>query len=141
MKKLISPKDKDNVLKFFVQLGPVWQSRFFSPEIQVPGYDYEEVVLLLQQFEKLGLVDKAVHTLGGFVDFRITLEAHDFIQRGGFSVQEMALQKNLDELLDHLLKFKTSDCKTDTMTWDLVVKVEKVSVLLSKAMPLIGQEI
>lgn len=140
MKKLISAQDKDNVLNFFVDLGPAWQSRFFSPEIQIPGYAYEDVVQMLQQFEKLGLIDKAAHTLGGFVDFRITLGAHDFIRRGGFRVQELALQKNLDELLDDLVKYKTSEYKTDSMTWDLVIKVEKVSMLLSKVMPLIDQE-
>ena len=140
MKKLISAQDKDNVLIFFVELGPAWQYRFFSPEVQIAGYTYEEVMVMLQQFEKLGLVDKTVHALGGFVDFRITLEAHDFIRRGGFRLQEVSLQKNLDELLVDLLKFKSSEYKTDTMTWDLVVKVEKVSALLSKVMPLIDQE-
>jgi hypothetical protein len=136
MKKIISAHDKDNVLNFFAQLGPAWQSRFFSPEITVPGYTYDEVIVVLQQFEKFGLIDKAVYSLGGFVDFRITLEAYDFVRRGGFVVQEIALQKTLDELLDDLTNFRAQLSQSDTAAWDLLVKVEKFSLLLSKSIPL-----
>lgn len=138
MNKIITAHDKDNVLGFFVNIGPSWQSRFFSPEVHIPGYYYEDVVIMLQQFDRLGFINKTVQSLGGFMDFRITLDAHDFLRSGGFQMQELEIQKNLSCLLDDLIEFKGNPDKTDTMTWDLVVKIEKVSLLLQEAIPLIA---
>lgn len=137
MNNNITARDKDAILSFYLHSGNLWQSKFHTPGIQVLGYTFEQVALILEQFEELGFVKHTSNSVGGFIEFRMTLAAQDFFRYGGFQMQEIGIQKSLSSLVDDLIEFKGNPIKTDTMTWDLVVKIEKVSVLLKEAMPLI----
>jgi hypothetical protein len=136
----ITAHDKDAVLNFYLHSGQLWQSKFHSPGIQVLGYSFQQVHLILEQFEQLGFVKITSISVGGFMEFRMTLLAQDFFRLGGFQMQELGIQQSLSMLMDDLIEFKGNPIKTDTMTWDLVVKIEKVSVLLKEAMPLIEMQ-
>lgn len=137
MKNSITAHDKDAVLDYYLRSGQLWQSKFHSPSIKVLDYSFEEVALMLEQFETLGFIKHTSNSVGGFTEFRMTLAAQDFIRHGGFQLQELGIQGTLSGLVDDLTNFKAATVKTDTMTWDLVVKIEKVSVLLKEVMPLI----
>lgn len=136
----ISAHDKDAVLNFYLHSGQLWQSKFHAPGNQVLSYSFEQVALILEQFEQLGFVKITSNSVGGFMEFRMTLVAQDFFRHGGFQMQALGIQQSLSTLMDDLIEFKGNPVKTDTMTWDLVVKIEKVSVLLKEAMPLIQMQ-
>jgi hypothetical protein len=140
MKVTITARDKDAVLRFYLNSGQLWQSKFHSPGIQVLDYSFEQIALILEQFVQLGLIRATSNSFDGFMEFRMTLAAQDFLNSGGFQMQELGIQKSLSALMEDLIEFKGNPVKTDTMTWDLVVKIERVSVLLREALPLIEMQ-
>lgn len=102
---MITPEIKDLVLSDLVS-APTMQCEL-NPETVATQYDItpEEFNAIITQFDKFGLT----HTLITYstYEIKITADAHDFIQRGGFTGQEMLLKANIEKLgleIDKLAK-------------------------------------
>ena len=60
----------------------------------IDTYTYEAI---LNQFEKLGFINQK-HYFGDAQLIKVTVDAHDFWRRGGFTVQEEILKGNIEKL-------------------------------------------
>lgn len=87
---------KDQILKKCTNIG-----MSFSVDI----YDYAKefntdttvIAEILDQLERMGFL-KQTKCMGGYVLVNLTIDAFDFINRGGFLVQEELLKANIQKL-------------------------------------------
>ena len=93
---LITPELKDRILNDLVNAGMSLRVDTCSdaPDYEIDHYTYSAI---LDQFEQMELLSQT-KTLGGFVIANISVNAHDFVRRGGFLVQEELIKGNIQKL-------------------------------------------
>lgn len=99
--KPITPELKDRVLKDLVEVGmyPSFNIRELSGDY---GIDSSVLEAILDYFESLGLLVQTKF-LGGRIDVRMSVNAHDLYHHGGFYAQEELLKANIEKLNRELL--------------------------------------
>lgn len=106
--KNITPVNKDILLKILCEN--------FEPEtLYIPRKkviadetginDIVAINAMLQQFVRMGLLEKAVENNQTF-NIIIRAEAIDFFNRGGFAMQEELLVRNIEKLLNEIENLK-----------------------------------
>lgn len=110
---MLTPTIKDQLLQYIVKNVEL-ESHVFGHRGQLvneTGIADNLIQAALYQFERLGLLrDVAVGSLN--FEFRATADLHDFYLRGGFTVKEELLEKNIEKLMfeiDHLKKSLAPD--------------------------------
>ncbi|TWI80558.1 hypothetical protein IQ13_3236 [Lacibacter cauensis] len=113
MVEVLTPALKDKLLEYIVKNAELEKHVFGHREQFVKETELSISLLqaALYQFERLGLLkDVGIGSLS--VEFTATAELHDFYLRGGFTVKEEILEKNIEKLMfeiDHLKKSLTPD--------------------------------
>ncbi|KEQ31211.1 hypothetical protein N180_02890 [Pedobacter antarcticus 4BY] len=98
---IITPAIKDDILNRLVNNGLSGQtitSKTFE-------YDYLIVQSILRQFSKRGLINS--HDFSGLrYRVQVELDAHDFVNRGGFTFEEEVFRNNFTKLELELAKLE-----------------------------------
>ena len=97
---MITPHLKDKLLKFLVENAPLEKHQFWNRKEAMKDVEIDDSYLqaMLYQFERLGLLESVgvgFHSL----EFVAKAELHDFYLRGGFTVKEELLEKNIEKLM------------------------------------------
>jgi hypothetical protein len=97
---MITTQIKDAVLKFICENCPI--DKYSSAPLKklkpyLPDITADELFAILSQFQRRGLIEE-LNCHPNNVAFIALLEASDFLQRGGFSIQEELFQKTYDKL-------------------------------------------
>jgi hypothetical protein len=99
-KRLLSPEDKDRLLDCLLDNCTIEiHSNILTKDLcELSGLSRDELNALLAQFNRNGLLkyDGMSHST---VDFVLYQEASDFKREGGYRVQEVIIQANLEKLL------------------------------------------
>lgn len=104
----ITPQLKDDLLKALVdncRLESICKAS--KPDLIKLSKinDTKLINAILQQFGRMGLLEKAVENKRGF-DIILRIKAIDFFNRGGFVIQEELLVKNIEKLLNEIENLK-----------------------------------
>lgn len=97
---LVTPELKDVVLRHLIdkiELGD-WEKIYFKDRIENVWGDTLEAILV--QFKNKGFISMKLANTVALV--KIEIEAHDFIQRGGFYGYEVLFQSKVSKLLIEL---------------------------------------
>jgi len=105
MNDMITCELKDRILKEIVEKGTI---DVIDPKEKAILFDVDSITYeqMLDHFERLGYISQ-VHMVWGGKEITVKIEAHDFIRRGGFFVQEEILKGNIEKLgleIDSLAK-------------------------------------
>lgn len=101
---LISPELKDVILRHLVEKYEVESIGSLRRNQAIANIDGNTLNGILTQFDSLGLI-QLTHTQDSFI-FEVKMEAHDFIQRGGFYGYELLFKSNVEKLLIELEKLQ-----------------------------------
>lgn len=108
---MITPEIKDRVLSDLVAFENMRCATDIKTDCAGYGITCGEYSAIIDQLEKMGFI-ACSRCLGGYVEIRVSADAHDFYNRGGFVGQEMLLKANIEKLgfeLDKLAKDLTPD--------------------------------
>jgi hypothetical protein len=103
---MISYELKDRVLKDLVSQGMSYDIDLFTYASKHTCCD-ETMEALLDYFQDLGFIE-TLKCAGGQVTIFVKVYAHDFVGRGGFTIQEELLKKNIEKLLLEIESLKPS---------------------------------
>jgi hypothetical protein len=87
---------KDKILFQVVEAGMTQDIDIHDAEKDF-GIDSITYEAILDQFERFGFI-KQMKFLGGGIRLEVSVNAHDFVRRGGFLVQEEILKGNIEKL-------------------------------------------
>jgi len=93
---MITCELKDKILFQIVEAGMTQGINIHDAEKNF-GIDHITYEAILDQFERLGFI-KQTKFLGGGIRLEVSIDAHDFVRRGGFFVQEEVLKGNIEKL-------------------------------------------
>lgn len=99
MLKLITPAVKDEILSFLVanyDLNALYPRCDLKPLLKVVE-SKSNLQAIFKQFERLGLINHGTVSSQCY-SVSVNIEAHDFLSRGGFVVQEEILKANINKL-------------------------------------------
>lgn len=93
---MITPEIKDLLLSDLVSEPSMECTLDINKSAKRYGISQIQCDAIIRQFEKLGFI----HVLKSYdgYEVNITVDAHDFMQRGGFTGQEMLLKANIEKL-------------------------------------------
>ncbi|KAA6438834.1 hypothetical protein FEM33_15555 [Dyadobacter flavalbus] len=117
---LITPQLKDAFLQHIVSEYNVGQIIEWPREQNILGLDKYAIAEMINHFVRIKLFRYSIDRNGkpqpGTKDsiiFFINMEAHDFIQEGGFYGKYQLLQKNIEKLLYEVEKLEHAGIKTE----------------------------
>ncbi len=103
---MITPEIKDHVLSDLVVSETMQCATDLNADCSKYGVTRGEYSAIIDQLEKMGFIT-CTRFLGGRINMCVSVDAHDFYNRGGFVGQEMLLKANIEKLgleLDKLAK-------------------------------------
>lgn len=114
---MITSEMKDRVLNLLVQSSVDMQCNFDMKYLAKSlDIGFNELDSIINQFESLGFCS-VTKCLGGHTYTVFTADAHDFLIRGGFFVQEEIFRKQIEKLLFEIESLKPSMLdKVETIT-------------------------
>ena len=129
---MITPEEKDALLRYLCEKNqPEKVCRRSLIEMrQATLLSDATIIALISYFHRCGLVQ---HVAGSFnsikptADLLVTIEAFDFVRRGGFTFQEQILQNEIEKLTLEVERLRPS----------LGDKIEQISTIASNLMSLV----
>jgi hypothetical protein len=103
---MISPDLKDRALKKIVD-GGIDEDHTITHYASELECSPDELRMVIRDFEARHLIS-TTRVKGDCVIVTAEVNAHDFVRRGGFAVQEELLQKNIEKLLLEIESLKPS---------------------------------
>jgi hypothetical protein len=101
---MITPEIKDRILTHIVSKDIVLCFFKYNEVFPEKEITYDEFILVLEQFVRLGLLETAKEVSEEQCYIVIRADIYDFHRRGGFVAQEEILRANLEKLNYELLK-------------------------------------
>lgn len=101
---LIIPELKDVVLKYLVDNYEVEEYVTFGWDHKIENVGGNTLHAILGQFTERGLITRNQMENGYF--FKVKIDAHDFIQRGGFYGYETIFRNSVEKLLHEAEKMQ-----------------------------------
>lgn len=101
---MITPVIKDKVLSSLLSYDETTLYFDFDKLGELLDIEQKYAIIILKQFERLGLVNLGHYNSKDTVIISLNAEIYDFFSHGGFIGQEEILQANLEKLNLELLK-------------------------------------
>lgn len=109
---------KDKVLFYLCAQAVPEQisSGIVSDILKSLNIDFNTFNAVMIQFQRLGFIDD-LNLRNTYLSFVLRIEAHDFVQKGGFAIQEEIFKANIEKLGFEIenLKKQLSPDKLDTL--------------------------
>lgn len=99
---MITPEIKDKILSYLIAQDEINLDVDFRDLYKQTEISFEKANMVLQHFERLGLLKRTGYMGGCIID--LNAEIYDFFSHGGFTGQEEILRANLEKLNLELLK-------------------------------------
>ena len=134
---MIRIKDKDVLLAYILASGKeryVIEYKEVFPDHEVEEFEF---YLMLEQFQKMKLLESTKRMSGGASFIRISASIYDFFRHGGFAAQEELLRSNIEKLgyeLDELSK------STDKSVLERVGRISQIAASVIKALGLFSDK-
>ena len=120
---MITPELKDAVLKFICENYPLdgyLGVPFKKLKPHLPSITANELLAILSQFQRRGLIED-FNCHPDNVAFVLLLEATDFLQRGGFTIQEELFKTTYEKL----------QLEVESLAKDFPQRAERFSTILA----------
>lgn len=97
---LVTPALKDKVLTYLVEIATPEDSATYkmTEVLKELETDFDTFNAIMYQFERYGLIEN-LNLRHSYLSFILRLEAHDYLQKGGFVAQEEIFKANVEKLL------------------------------------------
>ncbi|WP_169720025.1 hypothetical protein [Dyadobacter alkalitolerans] len=122
---MITAEVKDLVLRYLVENFEVGDQRVITESHLIHGITGGQLLGIIEQFGRMKLVecDSQATLAASFLLVSLNVDAHDFIQHGGFYGRYELFQKNVEKLLWEVEKLERVDGPQQQQVGDIRKKI------------------